>query len=144
MDFWDEAFSCEIFDLQHKTIFPSSENPSVTPADLIPKSTMVGVAIKCGGLWFANGKFGCTWKLVQAVVKPRTSFKGRCLINLSSEDTNRLSAQNDNDDDDDTGGVVLADDSDEEETEVAAPEPVVEQVKTVKKKVVRRKKATDS
>jgi len=39
----------------------------------------------CGGIWFANGKFGITWKLVQAMVqKPRPQLSGRCFLNPSS------------------------------------------------------------
>jgi len=147
LDYWDNSFSCEIYDLNQKLIFPSPDNTGLGPLDLIPKATTVALVIKCGGLWFANGKFGCTWKLEQAVVKPRTSYKGRCLINLSSEDTQRLQAQKEEEDDENVGGVDMAEDSDEEEAAAPAaePEPVVETkpapTKTVvKKKVVRRKK----
>jgi hypothetical protein len=40
----------------------------------------------CGGLWFANGKFGVTWKLYQGVVKPAQSLpKGQCHIKLDDQ-----------------------------------------------------------
>jgi hypothetical protein len=113
--------------------------------ELIPKATNVATVIRCGGLWFANGKFGVTWRLEQAVVKPRASFKGRCMIKLSPNETEKLKAQ-----------VVEEDeveDSDEEaevaapvEAEVAAPvEDVsaaaeVEKEPEVKPKVVKKKK----
>ena len=142
LDYWDNAFTCEIYDLDQKQIFPNLDNTGIGPIDLIPKATTVALVIKCGGLWFANGKFGCTWKLEQAVVKPRVSHKGRCLINLSTEDTKRLQAQKEEEVDDNVKGIDLAEDSDEEVNDTppvveAKPEPV----KIVKKKVVRRKKA---
>ena len=127
------------------------------PTDLITKGSNVAIVIRCGGIWFANGKFGVTWRLVQAVVKPRDNLKGRCLIQLSSQEKQILENQKSNDDNDDEVGVVVAEDSDEEgdvtEPVVAAAEPVVavaaaepvvaeepQQKKVVKKKVVRLKR----
>ena len=78
LEYWDEKFNCEVYDMNQKLVFPDDES-GVMPMELIEKSSNVAVVIRCGGLWFANGKFGCTWKLVQAVVKPRASLKGRCL-----------------------------------------------------------------
>ena len=158
LDFWDSAFNCEIYDLKQKQIFPSGDE-SVGPCDLITKGVNVACVIKCGGLWFANGKFGCTWKLEQAVVKPRASYKGRCLINLSSEETDRLQSQKEPEDQDEVVGLELADDSEDEddtkpvvvvdepvvvvdEPVVVVDEPVVVAPKTVKK-IVRRKKVAE-
>ena len=125
LDYWDDQFSCEIFDLNQRLVFPTSDNTNLGPLDLIPKGTNVAVVIKCGGLWFANGKFGCTWKLEQAVVKPRETYKGRCLINLSTEETERLKTQKEEEDDDDDGQtLMLAEDTDvEEETIESTPTP---------------------
>jgi hypothetical protein len=114
LDFYDEQFNCEIYDLKQKMLFPLPES-MVSPSELIVKGSNVATVIKCGGLWFANGKFGCTWKLEQAVVKPRSSFKGQCLINLSSEDTERLQAQQIDDEEETETALVLAEDSDVEE-----------------------------
>ena len=157
LDYYDQEFNCEIYDLQQKMLFPSTTDTDTSPSDLIAKGSNVATVIKCGGLWFANGKFGCTWKLEQAVVKPRSSFKGRCLINLSSEDTQRLQSQPDDEPEEETG-LELAEDSDaDEETQEVVlvpvatlePEPVPEptpltQVSTPKKKVIRRKKEVEA
>jgi hypothetical protein len=125
---------------------------------LIPKSSNVAVILKCGGLWFANGKFGCTWKLVQAAVKQKESYKGKCLISLSSDDVEKLKEGDDSEpassssttDTESGGSVELVNDSDDEEEvkqEVVAAEvaKVVEEEKkmTSTKKVVRRKVAGD-
>jgi hypothetical protein len=103
LDYWDEAFNCEIYDIgtvdgEHKRLFPkvqAADGQAAGPMELIPKGTQIATVIRCGGLWFANGKFGCTWRLVQAVVKPRASLKGRCVIQLSTADTATLQKQED-------------------------------------------------
>ena len=147
LDYWDSNFNCEVYDMQQNRLFPNDE-ATVTPHDLITKGSNVAVVLRCGGIWFANGKFGVTWRLVQAVVKPRDNLKGRCLIQLSSDEKRVLENQPTVDDgaDDDAVGVVVAEDSEEEEeTPVSKPsffEPEEPQPTkpVVKKKVVRRKK----
>jgi hypothetical protein len=152
---WEGVWKSEIYDEDGLKLFPSSNQ--VTPLDFIKKGIQVATIIQCGGLWFANGKFGMTWKLVQAVVqKPRANLVGQCFIKLKKSDKDKLKSQpiveEDNDD------VVQVDDSDDEEEFVSAasqptppePEPVVvappqEQVQVqepavvVKKKVVKKK-----
>ena len=150
LDYWDEKFSCEVYDLKQKMLFPDDESDHM-PMDLISKGSNVAVIIRCGGLWFANGKFGCTWKLVQAVIKPKASLMGRCLITLSTDETAKMEDQkDDSDDDDDAAAVTVADDSDDDADDAVAddvieaanePPPVPEAKKIVKKKVVRKKKS---
>ena len=92
VDYYDNNFKCEIYDMNRRMLFPDKNNEGLTnPMELIPKGINVALVIKCGGLWFANGKFGCTWKLLQAVVKPKASLMGQCLIqmNSSSEEADR-------------------------------------------------------
>ena len=79
LPYYDEKFSCEIYDPTGNMLYPS-ETSTISPVELIPKLATPHVIIQCGGIWFANGKFGCTWRLFQAVVQPKTSMKGRCLI----------------------------------------------------------------
>ena len=147
LDYWDNDFNCEVYDMQQNRLFPNDE-AKITPYELITKGSNVAVVLRCGGIWFANGKFGVTWRLVQAVVKPRDNLKGRCLIQLSSEEKKVLENQPTVDDeaDDDAVGVVVAEDSEEEEEEAVASakpsffEPEEPKKPVVKKKVVRRKK----
>ena len=84
VDYWDNNFTCEIYGTDGRIQFPV-EGSMATPMDLVPKASEVALVIQCGGLWFANGKFGVTWKLVQAVVKPKPSMKGKCLISFPQE-----------------------------------------------------------
>jgi hypothetical protein len=91
VDFYDGDFKCEIYDMNRTLLFPNKNNASgaSSPMEFIPKGINVALVIKCGGLWFANGKFGCTWKLLQAAVKPKASLKGQCLIQLNTDDVDR-------------------------------------------------------
>ena len=144
LPYWEDAFNCEIYDDKSKCIFPNPDS-ELGPMDLIPKSTQAAVVIRCGGLWFANGKFGCTWKLEQAVVKPKFSMKGRCLIQLSDEERSILDNETSNvtvDDQEDTG-VEITEDTDEEveaEAVVGDAGAAAEEAPVTKKKVVRKKK----
>ena len=149
---WEGDWKCELYDMEQKQLFPNENG--LFPPDLIAKGTNVATVIQCGGVWFANGKFGVTWKLVQAVVKPKQTLKGQCFITLSTEDKNVLSNQNvdDEEDGDVKQAIEVADSSsDEEDTEVE--ETVKEEVKEAiaevappapKKKVVRKKVAAAS
>ena len=128
---WDGKFNCEIYDPSQQMLYPS--NNGITPVELIPKGINIVAIIQCGGLWFANGKFGCTWRLFQAVVQAKPSMKGKCLISMSSTDKTALAnGMNKNDDEQEqqeqqesVSGVVVEDDSDNEtEVEVeSAPTP---------------------
>lgn len=148
MPVWEGEWKCELYDTERTQIFPDSDVPNRTPVDIISKGANIATVIQCGGIWFANGKFGITWKLFQGVVKPKASLRGTCHIQLSNDDKQKLAAQKDDDDDSEEEGVELADDSDAEEEakeEVAtvfkaAAEPVEEEPKkTVKKRVVKKK-----
>jgi hypothetical protein len=126
VDFYDGDFKCEIYDMNRALLFPNKSNASVTsPMEFIPKGINVALVIKCGGLWFANGKFGCTWKLLQAAVKPKASMRGQCLIQMTAEDVDK-----DRDDNEDystsspvavqakkNDAVELVNDSDDEKEE---------------------------
>ena len=147
LDYWDEEFNCEIYDKDHKLLFPVKDGLE-GPMELMPKATNVLTVIRCGGLWFANGKFGCTWRFVQSVVQPRSSMKGRCLIKVDKDSAEKLQQQADKDDDVNNSGSdvdkTAAQDSDDEETFEPAKEtePVVEEKPkppAKKKKVVKRK-----
>ena len=164
LDYWDESFNCEIYDLQQQPLFPS-EDSGETPMTLIPKGTNTALVLKCGGLWFAAGRCGVTWRLFQAVVKPKATLRGKCHIVLSADESQRLAAAADEEEDADEVGVEVAEDSDEEEEEENVADEVAEEVaaavsepsftpapappaaaatkavkkKAVKKKVVRKK-----
>ena len=103
---WDGKFNCEIYDTQGAMLYPDDVNGS-SPLELIPKGINIVAIVQCGGLWFANGKFGCTWRLFQSVVQPKPTMKGKCWINVSPATKNALVASAET-------SMVVEDDSDEE------------------------------
>ena len=105
LSYWNDAFDCEIYDMKETQLFPNEDG--IGPMDLIPKGINLATMIRCGGLWFANGKFGVTWRLVQAIVKPRASLKGRCFIQLSASDKSRLEKQQDEEEEDEVKCKLL-------------------------------------
>ena len=94
--FWDDVFkNVELYNEASVQVFPNDDNNSI--GDYIVKGTNVATLIQCGGIWVANGKFGVTWKLFQAVVKPRTTLSGKCHIVLSEKDKEKLTIPLDDD-----------------------------------------------
>jgi hypothetical protein len=63
----DGKFTCEAFD--------DSRNP-VDIATVETKGSKVTAIIQCMGLWFAGGKFGSTWRIVQMKVVPNAMIRG--------------------------------------------------------------------
>jgi len=136
--FWDGVFSIEIFDVEGNELFPKGVTE---PADLLPKKAQVATVIKSGGVWLANGKFGMTWRLQQAVVKPQRAAlqRGKCYVRITDSDKAVLTTQNA------AAEEVVADveveDSDDdgiEEDEQPEPTPPPAPTKT-KKRVVKKK-----
>ena len=133
LPFYDgEWKGIEIYDTENNTLFPSSDGK--TPKDIIIKGSDVSLIITCGGLWFAGGSFGVTWRLFQAVLKPKASLRGKCHIVLDEDEQKRIAApsktQSSHHDDDDVPSVAAAahevdvedSESEEEEQEPAPPQ----------------------
>lgn len=145
--YWEGEWKTELYDVNQRAIFPDPDGGTATPKDLIAKGTHVALVIQCGGLWFANGKFGVTWKLFQGVVKPKATMRGTCHIQLSGEDKEKMTKQNlvedEVDEEDDVPVSTEVEDSDDDESvkeeevaPVVEPEPVKKKI--VKKKVVKK------
>ena len=161
--YWENEWKVELYDMEQRQIWPSESGDVSSPVELIPKLTRIACVLQCGGIWLANGKFGVTWKLFQAVVKPPQSLKGKCHIQVSDSEKERMNqAVDDDSENTDAGvsvsskdkesvGVSVQDSDDEEEKDmmrseqtssnsgVTTSEPNEEESST-KKKVVRRKK----
>lgn len=152
---WEGVWKCEIYDEDENKLFPSDNS---SPIEFLQKGTNVATLIQCGGIWFANGKFGVTWKLIQAVVqKPRASLAGSCFIKLKPSDKAKLKSSvapvADVCDDDDAPISAEVEDSDDEDAHVhpVEPEPVpapvqvpVEVSEEPKKKKIVKKKVVET
>lgn len=136
LPFWDGAWKdLELYDTDSQSIFPDLMNPALSPKDLIAKGSHIAVSIQCGGIWFANGKFGVTWKLFQAIVKPKMSLKGKCHIKLDEEEKTKIVAQvvstdvdgdaDGGDDHDNVSAIIEDDEDDAPATPAPAPAPAV-------------------
>ena len=91
--FWNNKWEgVEVYDADKACLYPSS-NPSISPKDLITKMSHVVTMVQCGGVWFANGKFGVTWRLVQGIVQPRLSMRGRCHLSLTPSESVKLQVE---------------------------------------------------
>jgi hypothetical protein len=133
LPFWDNTWKdLELYDTDMRAIFPDPTNPALSPKDLIAKGSHIAVSIQCGGIWFANGKFGVTWKLFQAIVKPKMSLKGKCHIKLDDDEKTKMVSQvvptdvdGDGDDDGhhDNVSAIIEDDDDEPVAVPAAAPP---------------------
>lgn len=87
MPFWQGKWEgVEIYNTDGSCLFPSAD-PNVSPMDIITKLSHMKTMIQCGGLWFANGKFGVTWRFVQGMIQPRLSMRGKCHLSLTSSDS---------------------------------------------------------
>ena len=96
--FWQGKWEgVEIYDADRNCLFPCAD-PNVSPKDIITKLSHMKTMIQCGGIWFANGKFGVTWRFVQGMIQPRLSMRGKCHLSLTSSDSavdSQKSIQND-------------------------------------------------
>lgn len=140
--FYDSTFKVEIYNLDREMIFPDASQPDLTPVELVQKTQNVALVIQSGGIWFANGKFGTTWRLVQAVVQPKAAILGTrtCHVVLNSSAVATLRADRDAEiEEASASGTVGATtvESSEDEAPAPAPEPTPP---PAKKKVVRKKK----
>jgi hypothetical protein len=156
---WEGSWRSEIYDEEGIKLYPNVENPGVTPLDYLKKGSNIACLIQFAGIWFVNGKFSASWKLVQAVVqKPKASLQGQCLISLKPKDKERLKSQTveDADVEEHLESTIVEDSDEEEEVPVAkapapvvvAPTPVVAPVAAVeeakpKKKIIKKKTTTD-
>lgn len=143
--YWENEFKIELYNTNEEMVYPNDSD--VHPSTLLEKSTMTAVCIQNGGIWFAGGKFGTTWRLVQAVVQPKVSLRGKCHISLSQKERTNMETHNAavaaaNEESNEVQ-VDVADSDDEDGTEnnevAAAPDPDPEPAPVKKKRVVKKK-----
>ena len=162
--FWEGRFNVEIYDMARKALYlppkfgkgnegnkAPDQDPTTTPVDFVPKASYIKGLIRCNGMWFAGGKCGVTWQLVQIQVRPPTRLvgSGNCHIVDDSDDDEIAEdldrKEKEESDDVQEAAPTFGDGDSDEEVEEAEeeeePEPEPEPVKKkIKKKIVRRKK----
>ena len=146
--YWEGRFNVELYDMKRQALYlpNGGTNPSVTPATAIPKASHINGLIQCTGMWFAGGKCGVTWKLVQACVRPpaRLLGSGTChvLDDSDDEEVEEAIAKREQSQQSNTGPSFEESDDEVEEMDDEEEEPEPEPKK--KKKVVRKKKVKKS
>lgn len=158
--FWEEKFNVELYNMDGQAQYRQPKDGQWeahqnkgTPMSLMPKATHLTGLIQCTGLWFAGGKFGCTWKLLQAKLQQpvRLVGSGVCHIVEDSDDEDTLAElkakaeekeafvqQDDAYTQEDV--PTFGGESDEEESEQEEEEEDEEAVEAPKKKVVKKKR----
>ena len=125
LPYWDNKFNLELYDMEKKPLFGDGVETSETPLSLVPTGSFLKGIIECAGVWFVGGRFGVSWRLVQAQVRQPARIKGFCMVSDSEdedEDVSQVAAA--------ATAAVMEDSSDDSDD--APPPP--------KKKPVRRKK----
>jgi hypothetical protein len=164
--FWDGKFAIELYDMDSKPTFLPEDTAKRLgmecapqgqrgPLELIPKASHIKGLLACTGVWMAGGRFGVTWKLVQAQVRPpvRLVGSGLCHIADDSDDDEMMDDLKKYDSTKDATveavetGPSFTDSDEAEEAEEEAAEEAAEEAEDKpdtpvkkKKKVVRRKK----
>ena len=91
---WEGVWkNIDLYDLDRRLVFPVPTTPSLAPGDFIQKGSHIAAGIQCGGIWFAGGKFGVTWNLIQGIIKPKLSYRGTCGIDLAGEAPSTATSQ---------------------------------------------------
>ena len=132
---WDDAFKVELYDMNKKPLFtPKMDNPVGLPMELVQGRAHLKGLMECTGVWHAGGKFGVTFKLLQAQVRPPVRIQGFCIMDDSDDEDveNEVAAEEAQDP---AFAAAPTFSSDEE----PAPKPKKVVKKKVKKKVVRKK-----
>jgi hypothetical protein len=148
--FWENKFMVELYDTEGKPTYlmKGGDANKGSPVNLIQKGSHIVGLMKCTQISFVGGRWGISWSLVQAKVRPpqRLLGSGTCHVADDSDDEDTLETlsqkdkeANESDDDEDVSKPTFEEDEDDEEEEEAEPEPEPEPV-VKKKKVVRRKK----
>ena len=164
--FWEGKFNLELYNMARKPIYLPPKAPGAvvpqgdkTPMDLVPKASHLNGLVACTGVWMAAGRFGVTWKLLQACVQPPLRLLGSatCHVAYDSDDEAAMEQLSRNQEQQQkTGPSYDADDSDDEETdagkgptfssdeEAEEARPPTPPPAPKKKKVVRRRKKKTS
>jgi len=116
---WEGVWKFEIYGEDGDKLFPSDADEVFDVEECLKKGSNIMTLIQFAGIWFVNGKFSASWKLVQAVVqKPKPTLQGKCFLKIKSEDKQKLSDQPVSlGSNDESYDVAMVNDSDDEGTQ---------------------------
>jgi hypothetical protein len=159
IQFWEGVWKCELFNMNREPLYlPPKDatqdfNSGRTPLTSVPSRSWVVGLIACNGMWFAGGKCGVTWKVMQFNVRPPTTIVGsgvcqiledsddeEALDDLKKKDADKEFEQQDDEYTQDLGPSFEDSDDNKNDEEEEEEEVVVAPPKPKKKKKVIRKK----
>jgi len=139
--YWDGKFNTELYDMDCNAIFDVHTNQDAVFENLVPKTSHVIACMQCNGIWFAGGKFGVTWQLVQAMVRKPVRIQGKCFLRTRTSDIEQLQQIEEREMQEQVNEEVTeelttqVEDSDDEASAIPEEEPVQ---KRPRRRVVRR------
>ena len=74
-----DKFLCEFYDYSKEKIVGDDV------LNMNTKGAKAVTLVRCNGIWFAGGKFGCSWKAIQVQVSPKVGNVG-CAIKMCDDD----------------------------------------------------------
>ena len=86
-----DKFTCDFYD------YDENKMDGEELLTMNTKGARAVTLVRCNGIWFAGGKFGCSWKAVQVQIAPKVNNVG-CAIKMCNDE--RIDQDDDDDDDD--------------------------------------------
>lgn len=106
------GFACEVYDNNKNKV-----NLTDLDASGAMKGARVSAIVQCLGIWVAGTKFGCSWKVLQMKVSPRSTISGYAFKDLE-EKVPETQSDNEADAEDIHNHAVVSDGSDKEDENV--------------------------
>ena len=119
LPYWDDKFTMELYDMESNLIFNKDDQEDMDIMKELPQRSHVACLIECGGVWFAAGRCGVTWKFLQGKRRKPVKIEGFCMLDDSDEED-------------------AVDDIEQQEQQEAQPEVVAEAAAPPKKKKGKR------
>lgn len=87
LPYWEERFTMELYDMENNLIFnKDNQTEDFDIMTELPSKSHVACLIECGGVWFAAGRCGVTWKFLQGKRRKPVKLEGFCMIDDSDEE----------------------------------------------------------
>jgi len=85
---WEGVVKTELYTMDQQVIHDARSHVLGVDEVLaaIPMGSHLTGLLQCDGVWYAGGRCGVTWRLLQAKVKPPVRIQGYCMVDDSDEE----------------------------------------------------------
>ena len=134
LPYWEDKFTMELYDMNNQVIYNKSmpEPESFDIMSELPPKSYMSCLIECGGVWFAGGRCGVTWKFLQGKRRKPVKLEGFCMLDDTDDEETEAALE-----EQDAAAVVEGGASVPEE-ETPPPTPASTPKKPRKKRVVKK------